>query len=163
MFETLGRGTSQFSQRELLILQKAARPNVKFQEAEFHHNQEVSRLAGKQEWEPINLVWYDAEQNPDISRGVYYWLETVVNMQSMRVAHPSLYKRTASLLMLDGVGQTNERWTLVGTWPSIINWKELDYTSNELQTIEVTVRFDRAIRDCLAIPAPQPITPNCAV
>jgi len=35
-----------------------------------HHNQEVAKFAGKQEWDPVNLVWYDVEQNPDVSKGI---------------------------------------------------------------------------------------------
>jgi hypothetical protein len=163
VFETIGRGTGVFSQTELLLLQSASRPSFKFEEPEMHHNQEVARFAGKQDWEPITLVWYDAEQQPDVSRGIYMWIETVVNMHSIKVAHPRLYKRTASLLMLDGAGNSSERWTLYGTWPTSSNWQELDHTSTDLMTIEVTMRFDRAIRDCVPIPAPTPITPNCPV
>lgn len=128
-----------------------------------HHNQEVARFAGKQDWEPITLIWYDAEQDPDIGRGVYQWIETVVNMFSIKVAHPRLYKRTASLLMLTGSGATSERWTMLGTWPASCNFQELDYTSTDIQTLEATMRFDRAIRECVPIPVPVPIAPNCPV
>lgn len=161
VFETLGRGTGVFSQSELLVLQSASRPSFKFEEPEMHHNQEVARFAGKQDWDPITLVWYDVEQSPDISRGIYSWIETVTNMQSMAVAHPRFYKRTASLLMLDGSGQKTEQWQMFGTWPVSSNWQELDYTSTDLMTIEATMRYDRAIRTCMQVPNPQPISPSC--
>lgn len=163
VFEVLGRGAGTFSQSELLFLQSASRPSFKFEEPEMHHNQEVARFAGKQDWEPVTLVWYDAQQDPDISRGIYMWLETVVNMQSIAVAHPRFYKREASLLMIDGAGATNERWQMMGTWPSAINWQELDYTATDLQTLEATMRYDRAIRTCVAAAAPVAITPSCPV
>ncbi len=166
VLETLGRGTGQFSQAELLVLQSASRPSVKFEEPEMHHNQEVVRFAGKQDWDPVTLTWYDVEQDPDISRGIYHWIETVVNMQSLAVAHPRYYKRQASLVMLDGVGQSTEQWSLAGTWPSACNWQELDYTSTDLLTMECTMRYDRAVRSrfdrsCVQAPAPVPITPSC--
>lgn len=166
VFEVLGRGTGQFSQAELLMLKSASRPTIKFEEAEMHHNQEVAYFAGKQSWEPITMTWYDAEQNPDISRGIYHWIETVVNMQSMAVAHPRFYKRTAALIMLDGTGQTTEQWSMMGTWPTLANFQELDYSSNEMQTCECTMRYDRAVRarfdgSCVQAPVPVPITPNC--
>jgi T4-like virus tail tube protein gp19 len=163
VFETIGRGTGQFSQAELLVLQTAARPSFKFEEPEMHHNQEVARFAGKQDWEPITLTWYDVEQQPDVSRGIYAWIETVVNMHSIKVTHPKFYKRTASLLMLDGAGGTSERWTMFGTWPASCNWQELNYTSTEIQTIEATMRYDRAVRNCAPAPVPQAIAPNCPV
>lgn len=166
VFESIGRGTGMFSETELLLLQSASRPQFSFEEPEMHHNQEVSRFAGKQDWESITLTWYDAEQDPDISRGIYHWIETVVNMVSIHVAHPRFYKRTASLAMLDGTGQHNEVWSLYGTWPTSFNGGELDYTSTEIMTVEAVMRFDRAVRadfdgSCTQIPAPQPITPNC--
>lgn len=163
VFESIGRGTGSFSQAELLVLQSANRPSFKFEEPEMHHNQEVARFAGKQDWEPVTLTWYDVQQDPDVSRGVYTWIETVVNMFSIRVSHPRFYKRTASLAMIDGAGQATERWTMLGTWPSACNWQELDYTSNDIMTLEATMRYDRAVRDCVAPVAPQPVAPNCPV
>ncbi len=161
VFESIGRGENSFSQAELLFLQSASRPSFKFEEPEMHHNQEVARFAGKQDWDPVTLTWYDVQQDPDVSRGIYMWIETVVNMQSIKVAHPRLYKRTASLLMIDGAGQTSESWTMLGTWPANCNWQELDYTSTDIQTIEATMRYDRAVRNCVSAPTPQPIAPNC--
>ncbi len=161
VFESIGRGTGTFSQAELLVLQSASRPSFKFEEPEMHHNQEVARFAGKQDWDPVTMTWYDVQQDPDISRGIYHWIETVVNMQSIKVAHPRLYKRTAKLIMIDGAGAATESWTMLGTWPKDCNWQELDYTSTEIQTIEATMRYDRAVRDCVGAAAPQPIAPNC--
>jgi len=166
VFETLGRGTGVFSQSELLVLQSASRPSFKFEEPEMHHNQEIARFAGKQDWDPVTLVWYDVEQDPDISRGIYHWIETVVDMHSIKVAHPRFYKKTAALVMLDGSGQTTEQWSLMGTWPAASNFQELDYTSTDLMTVEATMRYDRAVRSksdgsCVQSPSPVPIQPNC--
>lgn len=161
VFVSLGRGQGTFAQEELLLLQSASRPSFKFEEPEMHHNQEVARFAGKQDWEPITLVWYDAEQNPDVSRGLYLWIESVVNMVSIQVNAPVNYKRSGELAMINGAGATTEQWSLAGTWPSACNWQELDYTSTEIQTIEATMRFDRAFRRCFPVPAPTFIPPSC--
>jgi len=146
VFNYLGRGRNgYFKAQELLVLQSASRPAFKFDEAEMHHNQEVARFAGKQDWDPVTMTWYDVEQNPDISRGIYYWLETVVNMQTIAVAHPSHYKKHAQLRTLDGTGQAGELWTMWGTWPSAINWQELDYTSTDLLTCEMRYLLIRVV------------------
>ena len=148
VFETLGRGNSTFNQTALLLLQSASRPSFKFEEPEMHHNQEVVRFAGKQDWDPVTMVWYDSEQLPDVSREIYHWLETVVNMASLSVAHPRNYKKSASLASLTGSGSVSERWRMYGTWPAQINWQELDMTSTDLLTCETTMRYDRAVREC---------------
>lgn len=161
VFEALGRGSGAFSAAELLVLQSASRPNFKFEEPEMHHNQEVIRLAGKQDWEPVTLVWYDVEQSPDISKSIYAWIETVVNMQRITVAHPSQYKRQARLSLLNGFGTPTESWDMYGTWPVSVNWQELDYSTTDLLTIEASMRYDRATRQCLNSNERQANTPTC--
>ena len=160
-FEALGRGTGSWSQTELLMLQSAQRPNIEFGLVEMHHNQEVAYFAGKQTWQPVTLVWYDSEQDPDISRSLYHWIETVVDMVSINVAHPSNYKKQGSLTMLDGGGNVTERWTMYGTWPVSCNWQDLNYTATELLTCEASMRYDRAVRDCVAPQSPVAVTPSC--
>lgn len=154
VFETLGRSSNDlFNETALLMLQSASRPSFKFEQPEMHHNQEVVRFAGKQDWDPVTLVWYDGEQNPDVSGEVYKWLTSVVDLQLIEVALPSDYKMTASLTMLVGAtlespGTASEKWIMYGTWPAEVNWQELDYTSTDLMTIEATMRYDRALRYC---------------
>jgi len=160
-FLTLGRGNGGFSASELLYLMSASRPSFKFEEPEMHHDQEVTRFAGKQDWEPITLKWYDIEQTPDVSAGLYAWLETVTNIASANVNTPANYKRTAQLAMTDGTGQETETWQICNTWPSSVNWGELDYTATDLATIEATMRYDRAVRACRSAPAAQQFGPTC--
>lgn len=154
MFTVVGRGVGAFSRQELLLLRSAARPKFKFDETKMDHNQEEVFFAGKQHWEPIEMTWYDIEQ-PDISRGIYKWLGSTVNIPDVKVAHPANYKRTASLQMLNGQGLPNETWNLYGAWGKDFDWKGLDYTQSEIQLVSVQMRYDRAVRDC-AVLAPAP-------
>jgi len=135
----------------LLFLQKASRPQFKYEEAVMHHDQEQAYFAGKQSWEPITLTFYDAEQDPNVSEQMHKWITTVTTSGlggsgPVTVAVPSAYKKEASLTMTKGDGSVSERWTLKGVWPQQTNWQDLDYTNTEIQLVEVTMRFDRAIR-----------------
>lgn len=135
----------------ILFLQSASRPNFSFEEPEMHHNEEVVRYAGKRSWEPITLVWYDAEQGPDASSQVFLWIDGTSGGQVSTIPQantnlPSQYKVDANLQMLTGLGTPTETWKLLGCWPQSINWGDLDYSSTDLQTIEVVMRFDRAVR-----------------
>lgn len=143
VFTVLGN----MSQQELLYLNAASRPSFKLEPVQMHYNQEKINLAGKQEWEPIQLTWYDAEQ-PDIAKAVYKWLGTVVDLTKANVAPPSAYKKQASLETLSGDGSTSERWYMYGAWPSSVNWGELSHAQNELLQCQATMMYDRAIRDC---------------
>lgn len=150
-----------FSQQELLVLQKASRPSFEFEEPELHHNQEHAYFAGKQKWDPVTLVWYDIEQDPDISAAVYRWLGTVVDLNTVNVAHPSTYKKQAQLQSEDGFGRTDETWIMYGCWPKSVNWQELDYGSTDLQSVEASMRYDRAIRQCINVSGATATQSNC--
>lgn len=168
VMEFLGRGAGVFTQTELLLLESASRPKFQFDEEEMHHMQETAYFAGKHKFSDMKLRWYDAEQDPDISAGIYHWIETVLNIGNMNMAHPRFYKRSASLRMLDGTGQRNEVWSMFGCWPKECDWGELNYSSGKICMIECVMRYDRAVRQfengsCPTPIAPQPIQPSCPV
>ena len=148
VFRTIGRGTGTFSRQELLHLKAASRPHVKYDKIEMHHNQERARFAGKTDVDPIELTWYDIEQNPDISKGLYFWFETVSDQRTANVGHPSTYKKNAELVMLTGMNTISELWTMYGCWPEDVDWGQLDYEQNQIGLIKAKMTIDRAVRDC---------------
>lgn len=150
VFETL----SPLDQKVLLVLKTASRPSVSFQEQEMFHNQERVYVAGQHEWEAITLTWYDVEQNPDVSGAIWDWMNGKGGdggpfdiFESMNINPPKTYKKDATLAMVDGHGNASERWKIYHGWPQAVNWQTLDYTTSDLATIEVTYRFDRAVRE----------------
>lgn len=144
VFETLGL----LSRADvLLVLKSASRPSFQFEEPAMHHNQEQVYFAGKHTWEPITLTWYDVEQPIDVSDAIWQWLGSIANFATMVVEPPATYKAAeARLAMLDGAGGTSEQWRVFNGWPQAINWNSLDYSSSDLQLIEVKYRYDRAIK-----------------
>lgn len=135
---------------ECVYLEKAARPQFKYDQAEMHHDQEVAYFAGKQSWEPITLSWYDIETPVDVSTKVATWIQSITknffNIGDVtRVAVPSDYKSTVKIQVRDGDGVPTETWIIYNAWPESSNWGELDYTSSEILRIEVSMRYDRAV------------------
>ena len=134
---------------DLIYLQKAARPNFKYDPVEMHHDQEEAWYAGKQHWETMEWTFYDIE-DPDLSDRVRLWFNSVTrnfNDPSVltTVAHPRDYKGTATIDYYGGGGDVTEKWRLFGVWPEASNWGELDYTTSDLQLIVATIRYDRAV------------------
>lgn len=148
--------------QDWLYLQKASRPAFKFNEAVVHHDQEQAYFAGKQEWEPITLTFYDVEASDpatggtggvnDISRLIFAWIGDGTNPGSVgelpnATMHvPSAYKLDLLLELTRADGSAGEQWTLYGCWPLSANWQDLNYEDTTIQLIEVVVRFDRAAR-----------------
>jgi len=144
-------GPDQKLSREVrLVLKEASRPSYQLEEAIMHHNQEEAYFGGKTKWEPLSLNWYDVEQDPDVSQAMFEWVEICNKLTGGAagdVTPPSTYKANQSdLQMRDGVGDPNETWEIYNGWPQMVNWGSLDYSSSELQMIEVKFRFDRAKR-----------------
>jgi hypothetical protein len=48
--------------------------------------------------------------------------------------------------MLDPTGVVVEKWILQGTFIQDINFGELDYSRDEIATIQCTLRMDRCIQ-----------------
>ena len=131
-------------QTEWIYLSKAARPSFQLEEAVMHHDQEEAYFAGKQKWEELTLEFYDV-QDPDISQRVWEWVcENVAITSSATVNIPEDYKEPVEIEVTDGSGTAIEKWKLHGAWPKNTNWNELDYSSSELQTVTITLRYDRA-------------------
>ncbi len=141
------QSTTHLRQNVLLVLKSCSRPSLTFEEPAMHHNQEQVYYAGKHTWEPLSMSWYDMEQNPDISQAMYEWLEKCLIVADANVQPPSVFKSTqSSLQMRDGLGNATETWQIYYGWPQALNWGSLDYSSSDLQLIEVKFRFDRAQR-----------------
>jgi hypothetical protein len=125
-------------------LKTTSRPSGNIVEAEMDHNQETVYFAGKSKWEALKMTFYDL-QDPSSSKALWDWFNKIVDYDgSMNVAPPNEYKSDAVLKMVDGQNASKEIWQLFGAWPQAMNWQDLDYTSSDLLTVEVTMRFDRA-------------------
>lgn len=147
-FTVLGSASGyQWSRNGLIYLKTASRPKAVIEKPELHHDEEMARFAGKYAWDPINLVWYDVEQDPDISGEVYSWLNSVVEINTANVDIPSNYKSDAKLNSTNGTGAPSETWTLYGSWPAEADFSDLDYTNTELQEVTVLLVYDRAARE----------------
>ena len=137
------------SPADFLQLKTASRPNFTLAEVEVHHDQEVAYFAGKQTWEPITLTFYDAVAGggaSDIAGKMYEWVTTVADIPNANVGLPSSYKKKLLLQSTGNTGTPDETWELLGAWPAKTNWGDLDYSNTEIQLVEITLRFDRAVR-----------------
>jgi hypothetical protein len=127
---------------------------LNFDEETMHHNQEEVWLAGKHHWDPITLTWYDVEQDPDMSDAVWKWLGgrqaggggPFDVLETMKIRKPSEYKLDSVLTMVDSYGAKSEEWKIYHGWPQAVNWNTIDYTTSDVLLIEVTYRFDRAVK-----------------
>ena len=87
-------------------------------------------------------------------QGLYDWAATIYDFQKYGANEIGLSQSEKKgwageglLALYDGCGKVVEKWTLKGCFIQAINFGDLDYSSNDECTIEITVRYDKAYMD----------------
>ncbi len=133
----------------VLLHQKAARPALSFKEIEVNHMQETIYLAGRPDWKPITMTLYDTKPlfSSDNFNPVFLWIQSYYDPEFGEFRYPAdLKKDYAYLDLYDGCGESIENWTFESVWCQNVEFGELDMSSSEVITCDVTLRYDRAYR-----------------
>lgn len=133
------------------------RPNLSFDEVKLDRYNSTSYVAGKHTWDPCNLTVQD-----DVTGLASRVIQDQLQMQQYLIgaqgpwlgagATASAYKFATKLDMLDGHGTGTlsngvlESWLMQGCYIASVNWNNVDYSSSEAVTIELTIRFDHAVQ-----------------
>jgi hypothetical protein len=150
------------------VVKVANRPQLDIEETEINYLHGKMWIPGKAAWQTTSVTFYDVVEkggtgNNDITN-LYKWLSTVYAFHSNTGLHQSSirgdkgatatgngtsnttgsiagYAGTAVLNMYDGCGEVLETWILGHVWPQSISFGELDYSSSDEATVEVTLRY----------------------
>jgi hypothetical protein len=130
----------------------ASRPNLTIEETEINYLHGKMWIPGKATWETITVTYYDIGNTQGIAN-LYSWLAGIYDFTDPKAlkqtsrkgdAGNAGYAGTGTLKLFDGCGVEMEKWTLEGVWPQAINFGELDYSSSEEVTVELTLRYHNA-------------------
>lgn len=124
---------------------KSGRPGLTFKEMDAQHMNETIYFPSKPEWKPINLSLYDIKK---ASNPVMNWIKKTYNVTSdgsYWTPSASGFKiDTCYLELYDGCGETIEQWVFKNVWPNSIEFGDLDMSTADVITIDLTLRYDRA-------------------
>lgn len=127
-------------------MQSVDRPTLTHDIVEVHSYNSRAYFAGKHEFGTIGMVLKDDMTN-NVAKLVGHQTQKQLNhFEQTGFAAGVNYKFLTLIETMDGGNDTVlETWTLEGCWLSETNFSNLDYTStNEFQTIELTIRYDNA-------------------
>ena len=155
----------------------ANRPQVEVEETEINFLNGKTWIPGKATFQSLSVTYYDVAASDGAVQGLLNWVNRVYNFQDGKgdgiyatQANVAIdptgntgYAGIGKLSLLDGSGYNLETWTLYNCWPQSINFGDLDYSSSEECTIELTLRYSYAkyLNYC-AKPLPVPNAPACA-
>ena len=128
-----------------------ARPQVTFDPIEIPIYNSKIYIAGRPTWAAVAVTLRD-DAGGNVSRLVGEQLQKQFDfMEQASAASGSDYKFVTTLEMLDGANGTTEptvleTWQLYGCFLTDVNYGDVDYGSNEMVTITMSVRYDNALQ-----------------
>lgn len=125
-------------------LSEASRPSIKQGETEIQFLNTSTWVVGRYTWDNIQITMRDPI-GPSASQAVMEWVRLHSESATGRQGYAVGYKRNVEIEMLDPNGVTVSKWILVNTMLTDVAFGELNYNSDELATIQCTLRFDYAI------------------
>jgi len=120
------------------------RPTIQFETIPLDHINVKRKLQGKGDWQDITITLYDPIV-PSAAQKVMDWIRLGHESITGRRGYADFYKKDITFYLLGPVGDKIEQWTLKGAFIQQANFGELDFTSNEVATIELTLAYDYAI------------------
>lgn len=100
-------------------------------------------VKGKSEWSTITMTLYDAIV-PSGAQSVMEWVRLHHESATGRDGYSSMYKKNIQLHQLSPLGEIVEEWTLNGAFITDAAFGTYDWSSDAVQEIELTIRYDWA-------------------
>jgi hypothetical protein len=126
----------------IMSLMSLPLPAESNEEIEIQYQNEKRYVAGQATIDAVSLVvrdYVDADTRAAIMR----WRAKVYDPASGKVGLAKDYKKNADIIMTAPDGSSERVCKLYGVWPQMVNSGNLDMSSAEPVTIEVTLRVDK--------------------
>jgi hypothetical protein len=133
---------------------EATRPKVKFEEIKIPVYNSQIYLAGKPEWDPIEITFRD-DASGTIQTLVGQQLQKQFDFTEQASARSGIdYKFTTVLEILDGGNATEnagniqilDTFRIYGCFIQNADYGDLKYEGNEVVTVKLSIRYDNAIQ-----------------
>lgn len=123
------------------IARTASRPSGTTNAITIEYLNQKRYLAGKFEWNTITIGLYDPIA-PSAMQRVMEWVRLCHETISGRDGYAAFYKKDFSLILLDPVGTPVEEWQIKGAFVQEFTTGDMDMSSAEPMTIDLTLRMD---------------------
>ena len=126
------------------LIKSSAKPSIANGEITLDHINVQRYVKGKSVWNTIAVSLYDAIM-PSGAQAVMDWIRMHHESATGRDGYSSYYKKLVTLRQLSPLGEVIEEWKLNGTYIVDANFGTLDWSSEEVVNIELTLRYDWAL------------------
>ena len=126
------------------LIKASAKPSMTNGEITLDHINVQRYVKGKTVWNSISVTLYDAIV-PSGAQAVMDWVRKHHESATGRDGYSSYYKKNIQLMQLSPLGETIEQCTLNGAFIVESNFGSLDWSSEDVVNIEMTLRYDWAL------------------
>ena len=150
-FLNLGLGNTVEMTKQVIDI---SRPNVQFQEITLPVYNSTLYLAGKHQWQTLSVNIRD-DASGNVARLIGQQLQKQMDfVEQASAATGQDYKFQTNIEILDGGNGTAiptvlETWEVYGCFIQTANYNTLNYGTNDVVTVSLTIRFDNAIQSPL--------------
>lgn len=103
------------------------------------------KVKGKSRWQDITITLYDPV-DPSAALAVHDWIKIHHNSESGEDGFAfDEYKKDITIEALDPHGAPVETWDIKGAFIGASNWGDMDWSTDEAKTIELTIKYDYAV------------------
>lgn len=126
------------------FVETAARPSIKINSVEMPFLNTSTFVAGRFNWDPISVKFRDPI-GPSATQALMEWVRLCAESVTGRMGYAAGYMKTVDLEMLDPAGVVVEKWLLVNSFLTDVNFGSLAYSSDAVANITASLRPQRCI------------------
>ena len=120
------------------------RPSIQFDEVVLEHINVKRYVKGKAQWQAITVSLYDPIV-PSGAQAVNEWIRLHHESVTGVDGYSSEYKKDITFNLLSPNGEKIEQWIIKGAFLTAANFQDLDFASNDVVDIGLTMQYDYAI------------------
>jgi hypothetical protein len=126
------------------LIKAANRPEINNGKVTIDHINTRRYVKGRSEWQDLSISLYDAVV-PSAAQAVMEWVRLTHESVTGRDGYSDFYKKDIVFNSLGPVGDKVEEWTLKGAYIQSAKFSDMDYTGEDLATVDLTLTYDYAI------------------
>ena len=126
------------------LVKTMARPSIAFDTVTLDHINVKRYVKGKAQWQPIEVTLYDPIV-PSGEQAVNEWIRLHHESVTGVDGYSSEYKKDITFNLLSPNGEKIEQWIIKGAFLTAANFNDLDFASNDVVEIGLTMQYDYAI------------------
>lgn len=125
------------------VIKTSDKPSITNGEVALDHINVKRYVKGKSEWSTLAITLYDPIV-PSAAQMVMDWVRKHHESVTGRDGYSNYYKKEIKLHQLSPLGEVIEEWILKGAFITDAKFGNYDWSSDAVQSIDVTLRYDWA-------------------